>query len=119
MTNIKSLKINTDVLQGMPAAIALLDTNFSLIDASESLLKLFGLETQKVKGKNWFALFPSLSKDWKIRLEHTMYGVKDIEILDKVILPDGTTKHFIWHLNPWRDSSGKQFGVVITVAHNR
>jgi len=117
LATFQSSIINKDRLRHGPSAIALLNTNFVLIDASTNWLNLFGFKVNEINGKNWFAIFPDLSADWKIRLEHTLYGVQDIKILDKVTLKDGTIKHFIWRLDPWKDSDGKHHGIVIRVVN--
>ncbi|QCX01285.1 PAS domain S-box protein [Aggregatimonas sangjinii] len=106
---------NTSLLQQLPTSIALLDTDFRLIDASRHWMEKFGLQSSDIKGKTIFEIFPRLSNDWKTRLEYAMDGLKDIQIMDRVKTSKQISENFIWNLNPWKDGYGNEIGVVITV----
>ncbi|MRI00697.1 PAS domain S-box protein [Kriegella sp. EG-1] len=102
-------------IEQLPSSIALLDTDFCLIDASEQWFSKFSLSRKDVKGKNIFELFPRLSENWKTKLEYALDGLKDIQIIDKAQVGDGVEGNFIWYLNPWKDGYGKSIGVVVNV----
>ncbi|MEO9892317.1 PAS domain S-box protein [Aurantibacter sp.] len=107
--------LNLAWLEQVPSCIALLDTDFCLIDASEQWFDKFALVSSEVKGKNIFELFPRLSENWKTKLEYALDGLKDIQIIDKAEVGDGAEGNFIWYLNPWKDSDGKSIGVMVNV----
>ncbi len=111
-----AIKIKEGPLHHTQSAIAVLNSNYELIDASNSLCSLVGIEAEALRGTNWFRVFPNLSKDWKIKLDHTLHGVKNIVITDSVTAANGEINNYVWHLNPWNDVSGKQYGIAITIA---
>ena len=106
---------NLSWLKQVPSSIALLDRNFCLIDASDQWYKKLAFAEKDVQGENLFELFPRLSDNWKTKLEYALDGLKDIQIIDKAHLSDGTLHNFIWYLNPWKDGYGNNIGVVLNV----
>ncbi len=116
MTNTTSIETKEGPLHHTRSAIAVLNSSYVLIDASDSLCRLIGVEAEALRGVNWFRIFPGLSKDWKIKLDHTLHGVKNIVITDPITGANGEMKNYVWQLNPWNDVSGKQYGIAITIA---
>lgn len=118
---IKSMKkdtkntVNIDWLKQWPSSIALLDTNFCLVDASENWFNRFELSSENTQGASLFIIFPDLTEDWRTKLEYTLDGLKDIQILDHFKTADGIDKKVAWYLNPWKDGSGNILGVVLNV----
>ncbi|MBM1105588.1 PAS domain S-box protein [Aurantibacter crassamenti] len=107
--------LNLTWLEQVPSSIALLDTNFCLIDASEQWFSKFSFLNKDVKGLNILDIFPGLSDNWKTKLEYALDGLKDIQIIDKGVIEEGNESSFIWYLNPWKDGYGNNIGVVVSI----
>jgi len=116
MTANQPTKANqTDWLRQLPSSIAILDKKFHLVDASENWYHKLGLASDDTLGKDIFEILPRFSEDWKTKLRYALDGLKEIQIIDKIVTDKGATKDYIWYLNPWQDRSGKIVGVVLNV----
>lgn len=72
------------------------------------------LQKVTLRKKSIFDVFPELSKEMKTQLLFALDGLKDIQMLNKVSLPNGTTKKVVWHVNAWKNTTGDTVGVVLT-----
>jgi len=92
----------------------LLDANYNLVDSSDEWKRKFFFDDQKMFGKSIFGIFPSFSKDIKVKLDFAFEGLKEIQMRDEVQLSDGSTKKIIWHFSAWKNNQGKTVGVMLT-----
>ncbi|AKA36143.1 PAS domain-containing sensor histidine kinase [Flagellimonas lutaonensis] len=108
---------STKWLEHMGSAIALLDSKFNFVAASDSWHKSFqlGKTNKELNGKNILSIFKDQGDELKTRLEYALDGLKDIQLMQRAILPDGGMDEKIWYLNPWKDGYGNNIGVVINV----
>lgn len=92
----------------------MLDANYNLVDSSDEWKRKFFFDDQKMFGKSIFGIFPSFSKDIKVKLDFAFEGLKEIQMRDEVQLSDGSTKKIIWHFSAWKNNQGKTVGVMLT-----
>ncbi|MBS9461434.1 PAS domain S-box protein [Flagellimonas sp. 389] len=117
MAHPNTIQTSTTWLKDIPSAIALIDKNFEICDASQNWFQKFQLEgkEKETKGVNIFEIFPRFSEDWKVKLDYVLDGLPNIQIMDKVETDGGDSLKYIWHLNPWKDGYGNQLGVILNV----
>ena len=104
-------------LDQMGSAIALLDSKLNFVAASDSWHKCFQLKktNNDLNGKSILSIFKDQGDELKTRLEYALDGLKDIQLMQRTVLQDGSTNEKIWYLNPWKDGYGNNIGVVINV----
>ncbi|WP_422860723.1 PAS domain S-box protein [Flagellimonas sp. S174] len=114
MAHLNTFQTSTTWLKDIPSAIALIDKNFKICDASQNWFQKFHLQDkqEEVKGRTIFEIFPRFSEDWKVKLEYVYDGLTNIQVMDKVEYDDKVMK-YLWHLNPWKDGYGNQIGVIL------
>lgn len=105
----QSSTYSPDWIQQIPSSIAILDSDFKIVDASPNWLKTFKLEETGIKGESILSLFPEISQELKTRLSFSLEGLKDIQLIYKTKTEDS----FIWNINPWKDGYGHIIGVTI------
>ncbi len=115
MAHLNTFQTSTTWLKDIPSAIALIDKNFEICDASQNWFQKFHLSGKEddVRGTNIFEIFPRFSEDWKVKLEYVLDGLPNIQIMDKIESDNGNAHKYLWHLNPWKDGYGNQIGVIL------
>ncbi len=108
-----ALSENTFWIKDLSTSTALLDINFKFVDASYQLKRKFYLEDADILGKTIFEIFPSFSRDWKEKMRFAMEGLKDIQVMVKIDMLNGSSKKVLWRLNAWRNKEGSTIGLVI------
>ncbi|MET1260815.1 PAS domain-containing sensor histidine kinase [Flagellimonas sp. DF-77] len=106
---------HTYLVKQLPQPIALIDTNFDLVTASNSWLSYFEYDLHEVVAKNICSLFPdSNTESWQQCLERCLQGSTEYGLQNK-LLEDGTEKWFEWSNSPWYDASENIIGVIVQV----
>ncbi|WP_339841569.1 PAS domain S-box protein [uncultured Maribacter sp.] len=99
----------------IPSSIAIIDSNFNIINASPRWLANFRLDLQDIEGKNIGNLFPDISEKINTNLAYSLDGLRDIKFKYNAKNCQYSSNDTIWHLNPWKDGYGKIIGVIIKV----
>lgn len=84
-----------------PAAIAMFDTDFNYVAASDKWYADYDLEDQYIIGENHFKVFPNNGQDWEKIFKSAIKG--NIEHNDEDLLEknDGEIKWIKWEVRPW------------------
>lgn len=108
---------STKWLEQMGSTIAILDTNFNFVAATDSWYDNFNYEknTANLIGKSILSIFPDNSEDLNTRLDYALDGLKDIQMMFRDSNRQRNSGECIWYLNPWKDGYGNTIGVVINV----
>lgn len=102
-------------LDQIPVPLALVDTAFQVVGTSPSWLDKFSFERQDVEGRSLFELFPYLSEDWFSKLNYVRDGLENVQIIHQAHDSSNDDDKYIWELNPWRDETGANQGIIVTV----
>jgi len=103
----------SNMLAHMPAKVAIYDTEMRLMCASNKWLQHYGYNEQEVLGKNFYAIFPQTTDEWRKVHQRCMAGATEKNELDILYKPDGKEEYIKWEVTPWKKEDGCIGGIIV------
>ncbi|NJN72343.1 MAG: response regulator [Limnothrix sp. RL_2_0] len=105
------------LIQNMPVAMAMCDTNMYYIAHSKQWLKDYNLGDEILVGRSHFDVFVDLPERYRANIQSALAGEIVARDEDCFIQPDGTKHYLKWTMQPWYYTAD-QVGGIIIVAQN-
>lgn len=109
----KSIERNKLFIEQAPSSIAMFDSDFKFLAASQQWLTENNLSSSDLAGKSYIEIAPKSSTNWKIIHQSCLKG----EILKKeeeeLIKENGSIKWIKWEARPWYTDSKNLGGILL------
>ncbi len=108
-----------DVVESMPAAIAIFDTEMCYLAASRRYVADFRLRLEApgaLVGRSHYEVFPEVPDRWRAVHRRVLAGETLASDMDSFPRPDGQTDWLQWEMAPWRRPDGSIGGAVLVSA---
>lgn len=105
------------IIQNVPIAMAMLDTQLHYLAYSNQWLTSFNLEGQNLLNQSHYQVLPDLKEEWKQAYQQGLQGQFLSLSEDKWLRQDGSVCYYRWAIQPWYTSDNKIGGIIIV--HDR
>ncbi|MFP5489949.1 MAG: PAS domain-containing protein [Bacteriovoracia bacterium] len=99
-------KLLLRLINDMPAATAMVDTEMKYLAASEKWLKDFSIIDKEFIGKSHYEIFSDIPQRWKDIHQRALRGEELSSDRDLFERDDGSRIWLRWSIRPWRKSDG-------------
>jgi PAS domain S-box-containing protein len=101
------------IIQNVPIAMAMLDTQMCYLAYSNQWMTSFNLDGQNLLSQNHYEVFPDLKEEWKKAYQQGLQGQFLSKSEDKWLREDGSVSYYRWAIQPWYNYENKIGGIII------
>lgn len=101
------------LLDHVPAAVAIFDTNMRYLACSRRWATDYGIEDQDIIGRSHYDVFPEVPDRWREIHRRALQGETLSCEEDPFPRQDGSLDWIRWEIAPWHDATGQIGGVVL------
>ena len=102
-----------EMLEVVPAAVAIFDREMNYLFVSKRWLIDFRVREPDIIGKNHYEVFPEIPERWKQVHRSGLQGQADRNDEDAFVRLDGSVQWVRWEVQPWHEDDGTVGGIVI------
>lgn len=102
------------LLEHLPVAVAMFDTQMCLMAASHKWLSDYGLNSECLIGRCYYEIFPQSSDRWKMIHQRCLTGAVATCEADKITGIDGEIEWIKWECRPWNQDNGEISGIIFS-----
>lgn len=102
------------LLEQLPSAVAILDTELNYLAANHRWRKEFQIEGIQLTGQSHYRIFPDLHPAWRDLYARCLAGHRERSDDDLLVRPDGTQDWVRWDIQPWQNAAGHTGGLILT-----
>lgn len=107
-----------NLVENIPAAIAMFDRDLKYISASKGWIADYGLDIRgysrsSIIGKSHYEVFPNMKKEWKDHHQDALRGKIIKRNEDSFIRDDGQVEWLNYDVRPWYDENGAVGGIMM------
>ncbi len=102
------------LLDHLPQALAMFDTEMRYLAANRGYTSAFGLDEREIIGRSHYELFPDLHANWRNLFERALAGETGRIDEDYFRHADGASHWVRWEVRPWREPDGEIGGLILS-----
>lgn len=102
------------LLDSLPQALALFDTEMRYLAANQPFTSAFGLDRDAIIGRSHYDLFPDLHAHWRQLFDRALAGETGRINEDFFQRADGSSDWVRWEMRPWHREPGRLGGVLLS-----
>jgi len=106
-------RISDLLLDHVPAALALFDTEMCYLGCSRRWREDYGLDDQQVVGKSHYEVFPEISAEWRGIHRRALAGESFSNEGEPFPRADGSVDWVQWEITPWHEADGRIGGLIL------
>jgi len=108
----KVLQNISNLIENIPATMALLDRNFCYVAVSSQWIKDYAIDSTII-GKSYYDVFPDVSESWRKIHRQALAGETLSGQNENYVRADGTLEWLNWDVRPWYEDNGSIGGIII------
>ncbi|TDT39580.1 PAS domain S-box-containing protein [Maribacter spongiicola] len=113
MIKVPQVSNTSYLIRQLPTPTAFVDTNYNIVQTSDKWTSIFNENDECNNSKSLFAVFPNLSKKWKMVLENCFNGNPQPMGIHKTLDTNNNELWFEWINAPWYDTNENIIGAII------
>jgi len=112
-TSADPVQLLAELLNYVPHAIAVFDTEMRYIAYSRRWLRAYHLPDESLIGRSHYEIFPEISEEWRQIHQECLAGAVRSREDDPFPRDDGSIDYVTWQINPWRNCDGSIGGITM------